>query len=180
MADETDQPEPLFPLIGEIERPLVEKIVQGVRQLFRRKDVTPEQMHHLAVLLFGLERLPLATPGLHAELSLSCRSESAMHYHSIHLDESTFELLSGGSVYDPNAGSDSFSTQALMVEIGGVREANAQEMVAWLLGFRERVPDDDIAIELAEGCDLDWDVEPDESAWERAASQYREEEPDDD
>jgi len=32
MADEIDQPEPLFPLIGEIERPLVEKIAKEVRR----------------------------------------------------------------------------------------------------------------------------------------------------
>ena len=60
----TDENEDLFPLFGSFERPLIEEVIKEVRKAFRRADLTAEQMHHLAILLFGLQRLPLATPGV--------------------------------------------------------------------------------------------------------------------
>jgi len=54
----SNENESLFPLFGDIDRPLFEEIIRAVRKAFRRADLSAEQMHHLAVLLFGLERLP--------------------------------------------------------------------------------------------------------------------------
>ena len=122
MAEE-EEPESLFPLIGNLERPVIEQVIQAVRALFRRDDITAEQIHHLAVLLFGLERLPTATPGIDVTLILSSRGETEMSYHSIDLDGETFSLSTGGSVYDPNIGSDSFSDD-LRVRNAFARESN--------------------------------------------------------
>lgn len=172
MPDETDEPESLFPLIGNIERPLIEEIVKAVRMLACRDDITAVQMHHLAVLLFGLEHLPIATPGIDVTLILSYRSDTQMNYHSIDLDGETFSLSAGGSVYDPSVGSDTFSNEVLMVETGGYRDAKKTEMVEWLLSFKQRLADSDIRLDLDEACEVDWSTDPDESAWERAATVY--------
>ncbi len=178
--DEMDETESLFPLIGNMERPLIEEIVKALRDLFRRNDITAMQMHHLAVLLFGLEHLPVATPGIDVTLILAYRTGDNMNYQSVDLDDNTFSLSSGGSVYDPSTGSDSYSDEVLMVEATGYRDANEMAMVEWLMGFKERIADADIRIDLDEACEVDWTTEADESAWARAATRYAEEESDDD
>ncbi len=53
-------------------------------------------------------------------------------------------------------------------------------MVEWLTGFQERVVDAEVRVDLDEACEVDWSAEPEESAWERAAQRYAEEESDDD
>jgi hypothetical protein len=176
MPDEMDETESVFPLIGIMERPLIEEIVKAVRNLLRRDDITAMQMHHLAVLLFGLEHLPVATPGIDVTLSLSYRRGNDMNYHSVDLDDTTFALSTGGSVYDPSVGSDSYSEEVLMVEATGYRDVKDMAIVEWLMGFKERVVDADIRVDLDEACEVDWTTEPDESAWERAAKLYAEEE----
>jgi hypothetical protein len=153
MPDNMDETESLFPLTGNIERPLIEEIVKAVRNLFRREDVTAIQMHHLAVLLFGLEHLPVATPGINVTLILAYRTGENMNHQSVDLDENTFSLLSGGSVYDPNGGHDSSSDEVLMVEATGYRDAKEMAMVEWLMGFKERIVDADIRVDLDEACD---------------------------
>jgi hypothetical protein len=177
MANEADEDEALLPLIGNIERPAIEEIIKGVRVLFRREDITAQQMHNLAVLLFGLEALPCATPGLNATLLLSYRSDNEMTYCSVDLDETTFELSTGGSVYTEGVGSDSFGETQLMVETTGYRDAREFGIAEWLVGFKQRLHDAEISVDLDDGCEIDWTAEPDESAWERAWKRYAEEEP---
>jgi hypothetical protein len=172
MPDESDDTEALFPLIGKMDRPLVEEITKAVRNCFRRSDITAEQIHHLAVLLFALERLPLATPGVHVSLTLSYRGENEMSCQSIDLDESSFTLSTGGSVYDPSVGTDSYGDDVLMVEVGGFRDAKWMQFVDWLSGFKNRLEDAEIKTDLDDSSNIDWSEGPDESAWERAAKQY--------
>jgi hypothetical protein len=172
MFDEPDQDEPLFPLVGDIERPAIQEIIKGVRILFCRKDITAQQLHNLALLLFGLQALPSPTAGLNVTLILSCTSGDDMHYHSVNLTDETFELSTGGHIYTPGAGHDSYSQTALMVETTGYRDANEAEIAKWIIGFKQRTIDGDIRVDLEEDCAIDWTVEPDESGWDRAAERY--------
>src|SRR5438128_4675699 len=115
MSDEPTSPEPddneaLFPLWG-MDRGLIETLARLIRKLIHRNEATAEQLHHLAVLLFALERLPLVTPGVDVTLTLSYRTESDMNYQSIDLDGSSFSLSSGGSVYTPNVGTDCYGDE---------------------------------------------------------------------
>jgi len=106
-----------------------------------------------------------------------------MSYHSVHLQAESLSLSVGGSVYDPNVGSDNFSQEVLMVETGGFRDVTETGCVGWLDGFKERLEDNDNAVEVSfeEACEIDWTLEPDASAWERAATEHNSgEEPDDD
>jgi hypothetical protein len=172
---ESDKTEDLFPLF-ESDRGLIEALVGLVRKLIHRADAIPEQIHDLAILLFGLERLPLATPGLgFEEVSLSYRSENEMRYQSITLDEASFSLSSGGSVYTPGAGSDTFSEDLLLAEVGGYRRDGTISPRGWIVGFEGLIDSGELTIELSSGeCDVDWGLEADESAWERAAKKYNE------
>jgi hypothetical protein len=179
MPDEIDQPEDLFPLIGDVERPAVQEIIKGVRILFCRKDITAQQLHYLAVLLFGLQALPNATPGLNATLSLSYQFGENMTYQSVNLTDSTFELMTGGSEYTPGAGHDSFSQTPLMIETGGFRDVDESALVEWIVGFKERTLDAEIRVDLDESCDIDWTAEPDDTAWTRAIQRSAEDESDD-
>ena len=169
---ESDETEDLFPLF-ETDRGLVDSLVKMVRKLIHRGDITPEQIHHLAVLLFGLERLPLATPGVGIELSLSDRTENDMNYQSISLDESSLSLSTGGSVYTPGAGSDTFGEDLLLAEVSGYRRNGSMSFREWIVDFKSRIESDEVTLSLNSGeCDVDWSQEPDEAAWERAAKQY--------
>lgn len=161
-----------FSVHGQHGPPLVEEIAKAVRKCLHRPDLTPERIHHFAVLLFGLERLPLATKGLTADLILSYRSENAMSYVSIRLDPGSFCLATGGSIYTPGAGGENYGDDVLRVEIGGYREAQESAFAGWLGEFKSRLEDADIRIDLDDGCDIDWNDEPDVSAWERAAKQF--------
>lgn len=181
MPDEpSDETEDLFPLF-EADRGLIEALVRLVRKLIHREDATPEEIHHLAILLFGLERLPLATAGFAVEMTLSERSENDMSYQGINLDGSSLCLSSGGSMYTPGAGSDTVGEDLLLAEVGGHRSGGSLSPREWIAGFKSRVESDELTINLTTGeCDVDWEQKPDESAWERAAKQYGEEESDDD
>jgi hypothetical protein len=171
--------EKLFPLLERSERALVEKMAKVVRRCLRRQDLRPEQIHHLAILLLGLERLPIATPGMQVSLTLSYRTENEMTYVGITLDDSSFSLSSGGSVYDPSVGSDSYGDDVLLVEVGGYRDVNLPACVDWLMSLEARLEDANVEIDFeGDESDLDWDESPDESAWERAEKEC--DEPDED
>lgn len=171
-----DEPEALFPLIGSMDRSLIEKISKAVRNSFKREDLKAKQLHHMTVLLFGLERMPLATPGVNVTLTVSSRTESEMSYHSIHLDESSLSLSQGGSVYDPRVGGDNFGEDILLVETTGFRDDATMGYFDWLAIFKSRLEYDEIDFEIEDSCEVDWSLEPDASSWERAAIRYESEE----
>jgi hypothetical protein len=178
---ESDITEDLFPLF-ESDRGLIEALMRLVRKLIHRADTTPQQIHDLAILLFGLERLPMATPGVGIELSLSNRTDNDMRYQSITLDGTCFSVSFGGSVYTPGAGSDTFSEDVLDAEVGGYRRNGTISTRAWTIEFEGRIQNSELDISpIDEDCDVDWNLEIDESAWERAAKKYgAENEPQDD
>jgi hypothetical protein len=131
----------------------------------------------VAVLLFGLERLPLVIPGVEVSLTLSLRGKNEMNCKSIDLNSESFSLSYGGSVcYDPSLGTDGFGDEILMVEIGGFRDAKSTQYIDWLTGFRDLVEIAEIQTELDNVADIDWSAEADESAWERAVKKYESEE----
>jgi hypothetical protein len=171
LLPESEDAEALFPLF-DTDRGLIEALARSVRKLIHREDATAEQIHHLAVLLFGLKRLPLTTPGVDVTLTLSYRTESSMNYQSIDLDGSSFALSFGGSVYEPNIGTDGYGDDVLMVEDGGFRDVKRRQIVDWLADFKRRLADAEIKMELDESCEVDWSEEPDDSAWERATKRY--------
>jgi hypothetical protein len=150
---------------------LVTGIITAIRKGFSRADITAEQIHRLAILLFALERLPLATPGVSADLTLSFRNSEGSSFQNIHLDEGSLSLSSGGYVHTPDIGGDSYSAEILMVEVGGFRDAKRNQFADWLAEFKARLEDAEIEITV-DDADVDWSNEPDGSSWETAAQKY--------
>lgn len=172
MPTEPEAADAFFPLREATDRPFIDALAKAVRRLVRRAEITAEQLHHLAVLLHGLERLPAATPGLDVTLSLVYERGGEMSYKAIDLDAQTFELSAGGSVYDPSVGSDSYGDDVFMVETSGYRDGDDLAIVEWLMGFKERTADATIRLDLDEACEVDWSDEPDPEAWQRAAERF--------
>jgi hypothetical protein len=173
MPHESDESDDLFPLTESMDREMIAYLVKAIRHCFRRPDITAEQIHNLAILLFAVERLPLATPGVNGDLTLSYRHGKESNFQSIHIDGSTLSLSSGGYAYSPDVGGDSYGDEVLMVETGGFREVKTTQLVEWLAAFESRLEDAEIKISLDEA-EVDWDDEPDETAWDRAAKHHAE------
>lgn len=97
------------------------------RRFLKEPQITPQQIIGLGNVLYALERLPLATPGVYAEFGIVYRAGteefSEMRYIDFRITESDFEISKGGSVYDKAIGSDSFSDPGWLVEMGGYRRA---------------------------------------------------------
>lgn len=173
--------EKFFPLSEKTDRRVIDEIAKSVRACLGRPTITPKQIRNLAVLLFGIERLPLTTPGLAADLTLSLHTGNDRHDIVVTLRSDSLNLLFGGCVYTEGAGGDSYSEEALYVEAGGFREVNWRAVAKLLQTFASCAADPQI--DLDAGCeesDFDWDDEPDETAWERAAEQHKDIDPDDD
>ena len=71
-------------------------------------------------------------PWVDVTLTLAHRTQSEMSYHSLDLKAASLSLSVGGSVYDPNVGSDNYSQEVLMVETGGFRDVAEMGCVEWL------------------------------------------------
>jgi hypothetical protein len=165
MPEEADD---LFPLLERTDRVVIEQVVQSVRACLRRDDLTPEQIHCLAVLLFGLGRLPRATPGLHASLRLYQTGGDS--YVSVNLSADSFHLYSGTSVSDGSGASNTYTENACLVEVGGLRDVQSSALSRWMDDFRCRMAGPACHIVAFSGaCAIDWQAKADESAWRRAA-----------
>lgn len=92
----------------------VERVAAAVRILLERAHLEPRQLVAIGHALHGLERLPLRTPGLDIEISLSIQGESgAMTWELLFSDE-RFCTTSGG-YEDSGAGSDAISGETFTV-----------------------------------------------------------------
>ena len=105
-------------------------VINFTRKLIERSQPTPKQLIGLAHALHALECLPAITPGISVEYGLQLRKGddefAEFKYWSVSINEESFKVTSGGSVYDSSVGSDSYSGFKLYVEAGsyGYRECN--------------------------------------------------------
>jgi hypothetical protein len=61
LDEEDDLYEDRFGLVVH-DKPVIDKLIDCVRNVIARPDVIPYQIHSLAILLFALERLPAPNP----------------------------------------------------------------------------------------------------------------------
>lgn len=100
------------------------RVAIDVLRLFLSQGNLPaRKVVGLGKALYALERLPAVTPGIYCEYGTCYRSGdekfSEMKYISFLITEETFEISTGGSVYDQSVGSDSISGPVWRIEIGG-------------------------------------------------------------
>ena len=157
----TQHIEDLFPfMVGE--KDLIDQLAATIRASL--KTLEPAELRKMAAFLFALERLPYATVGVSIDLAITQRVERNLSYVSVEISDDAFRLSTGGSVYSPDVGSDSYSETGFEVETGGYREGTTEAFKEWLEMFRathgsysiEDIGDDDI--DLTEEAPADgWD-----------------------
>lgn len=134
-CDEDEQEEDideLFPFKPS-ERPLIDQIEKTIRRHMLTAD--PASLIDIAAFLYALQRLPYATPDVSLDFALMSRIDEDLSYVSVELNDQSFRLSTGGSVYSPDGGSDSYSSASFEIELGGFREGTTQDFEEWLDQF---------------------------------------------
>lgn len=143
------------------ERPLIDQIEKTIRR--QMLCAAPESLKDIAVFLHALRRLPYATPEVSLDLALMTRVDENLSYVSVELDDQAFRLSTGGSVYSPDVGSDSYSSTTVEIELGGFREGSTQDFEDWLDQFVSAGG----TIEIQGGCDVDLTESAPDDGWDR-------------
>ncbi len=94
---------------------LVAELMTIIRSLPQRKDVRPETISKLGVILSALERLPSIALGFSASLTLQYDFNRSFHWLSLSLNEESFILQKGNHEYDPDVGGDTHSENILEI-----------------------------------------------------------------
>jgi hypothetical protein len=159
------------------DRHFIKELASAVRDLIGRPATTPGQIHHLAKLLFALNRLPRPTSGLCLELSLGDSHENGESNHlHLTLDDTTFQLdKTLYIIVDPAVGGDSSSEIYFAVE-GRAREiTHMTALMDWVEEFRSRVADSESELEISDAADrsaFNWEAESSDADWDKAESDY--------
>lgn len=164
--DEEVNIDDLLPFTLE-ERDLIEQLAATVRK--RMVTAEPEALRKIATLLYALERLPYATPNVALDLAFMERIDENLSYVSVELDEQSFRLSTGGSVFSPDVGSDSFSESTFEIETGGFRDGSTEAFHEWLRAFASAGS----TIEIQGDDDSDLNAPAPDDGWERLENYWR-------
>lgn len=134
LEDDEDEPDidDLLPFTLA-EQALIDQLGATVRK--RMVSAEPATLKKIASFLHALERLPYATPGVSLDLAFMERVDENLSYTSVELSEQAFRLSTGGSVYSPDVGGDSFSETSFEIETGGFRDGSTAAFDEWLDAF---------------------------------------------
>lgn len=122
-------------------------------------SASAEFLQQIAPCLLALERLPKAIDGLWFVLTISLRQGTDLEYADLRYEEG-YRLQGGrgGSVYDPEVGSDSWSNTAFECSTSGLVEGDIQgwtRQAVELLRMGATVSVE--GIEAAEDLPWEWD-----------------------
>lgn len=165
--DEDEQPsiDDLLPFTLA-EQDLIDQLGATVRQ--RMVSADPESLKKIAAFLYALERLPYATPDVSLDLAIMGRGDENLSYTSVEMDGQSFRLSTGGSVYSPDVGSDSFSETTFEIEAGGFRDGSTEAFSDWLDAFVSAKG----AIEIQGDDDADLTEPAPNDGWDRLAKYW--------
>jgi hypothetical protein len=154
--------------------PIIENLTAAVRSLLQRPELSPQTISQIGIFLFGLERLPLATPGISMSLSLEFELNRERDWLCINIEDDRFVLDKGLSTYDPQVGGDHETENIL--EVGfGYREGDTFQAMAFAENFAELATDPSRTISITANADdpfNDWYLESDPDAWGKLDSDY--------
>jgi hypothetical protein len=144
----------------------IEQVEKAIRSVLIRSDLKPKQIIGIGRALHGIGRLPLRTPGLDIQISLSIKGDSGAEEYEFYLDDSRF-LTSSGGYMDFGYGSDSFSGPTFEVE------PNCRELSNWSFGslewpeaFSEMSGAELKVVDLSDDRLLDWEHPNGSIFWE--------------
>ena len=175
MSDDTAPPD-LLGFYMEDHHFLME-LASAVRDLMGRPATTPEQIHHLAKLLFALNRLPRRTSGLCIELTLGQRHENGESNHlALTLDDSQFRLEKNLYVIlDPAVGGDSSGETVFEVDGQSREQVEPTALMDWVEEFRGRIEDSENRLEISDAAassKFNWEAESCDADWDKLESDY--------
>jgi hypothetical protein len=118
---------------------LLDELQTLLREVMQQAELTPRQIFNFGLLLNALERLPRVTPGTWIDFSIEYNFNHERTWVDLHLNEDSFSLGDGFSVYDPQMGSDHSTSEAFYVEPDGFRSnpSNTPEVLGWFAKSRE-------------------------------------------
>ena len=153
-------------MVGE--KDLIDQLAGTIRASLQTLE--PAELRQIAVFLFALERLPYASVGVSIDLAITHRIEESFSYVSVEISGDAFRLSTGGSVYSPGVGSDSYSEIRFEIETGGYREGTTEAFAEWLDMFR--ATHGSYSIENFGDDDIDLTEEAPADGWDRLAAYW--------
>ena len=172
-GDLSDDEEELFGFLIE-DRHVVAKLIEEVRSLLQRPELSPQTISGIGVFLFGLERLPIPTPGICSTLSLYYELNREKDWISIQFENDRFLLEKGFRTYEPGVGGDTHSE--IILEVGiGYREGNTFQAMAFAESFASCAEDACREVNFEQNADEpfnEWELDTDPEAWGRLDSAY--------
>lgn len=146
------------------EKVFVEQIIAEVRK--RMASAEPETLRKVAAFLFALERLPYPTPDVSLDLAITQRVNEDLSYVSIDLDGESLRLSTGGYLYSPDVGGDSYSETTVELQVGGFRLGSTEDFSDWLDAFISAPG----ILEVAGDTDADLTERGEQDGWVRIAN----------
>lgn len=115
----------IFELLDD-DRYAIEIAKKTARRFLMLPGITPRQIIGLGNALYSLERMPLTTPGVSSEFSITKKmgndTLSEMRYIAFRISDSDFEINTGGSVSNFFIRSDTFEGPEYYIATGGYSE----------------------------------------------------------
>jgi hypothetical protein len=140
----------------------VGQLIDAIRNVMDRPELSPETLEQLRVFLFAMERLPLVTPGVRMGVALRLDQGGESDWREIRMEDGEF-TLGCGTWTDGDADTET------VFEVGpGYRDGDAFQASNFALSFLSCAEDvcrevviDDSSDEPFNG----WDLEKDKSLW---------------
>jgi len=154
---------------------MVDTLTQAVRALLKRDELEPQVIAQLAAFLYAMQRLPQVTESMSMGVRLVYEFNEERTWRQIRLEDSSFILETGGYVFTPGIGGDSYSERLFEVYAGGGREGDPFAASEFAQMFAEAAGDPEQTVEVDEdlGCAFDqWDQESQEHPWSGLDSDY--------
>lgn len=132
---------PVLYSFNTVDRDFVEALIEAFRAVLRRPGLPTRDIHLSAIMLRGLERLPLVTDGIGLTVSLKDTSADGNDWVSMDmtLDDESFRISEFESHNEEGFGRDHFSRE--LVEIGVGWRGGQVEMTdlgEWIAMFASR------------------------------------------
>jgi len=144
-------------------------LIDAIRDVMDRPELSPEALGELRVFLFAMERLPLVTPGVRMSIGLRLDQGGESDWIEIRMEDEVF-TLGRGSWIDGDADTET------VFEVGvGYRDGDAFQASNFAQSFINCAEDacrevviDDSSDEPFNG----WDLEKDKSRWGSLACSF--------
>lgn len=148
-----------------------------VHNLIANPNRTPEELKNLAIVKLAFQRLPRTTPGVHICLGVVLRNGNESNCCDLEISDSRSSISTGGNVYDPGVGSDSFSNTLFECESSGFRDGaiDAFEIGSWQAAAQELLNcGATLSFEnYCEEAEIGWDSTFESDPWEELNERIR-------